>query len=176
MIELLCLVNRLTCEVDAKLVEHIDVNRAHHGRGVSIAVNEIADLLHSEFCDRVGGSTDSKRDKNFVRMWLILRSEIGSITLGEIKGMSWEIPARTLSALRSAAEAGPKSGVVFPVTICPSGSSNATAGAPVDSARTSAAPITRRSEISMPDFFIRNSILVTSEPSELPARVAILAS
>ena len=68
MIELLCLVNRLTGKVDAELVEHVEVNRTHHGRGVSIAVCEISDLLHSEFCNRVGGSADSKSDEYFVSM------------------------------------------------------------------------------------------------------------
>ena len=68
MIQLLRLVNRLASEIDAELVEHVDVNRAHHGRGVSIAVHEIADLLHGEFCDRVGGRADSKSDKDFVCM------------------------------------------------------------------------------------------------------------
>ena len=68
MIQLLCLVDRLTCEVDAELVEHVDVYRAHHGRGVCIGIHEVADLLHSELCYRVGCSADRKSDEDFVCM------------------------------------------------------------------------------------------------------------
>ena len=59
---------RLAGKVDAELMEHIEVYRAHHGSGMSIAVGEVADLLHSELCYRVGGSTDRKSDEDLIRM------------------------------------------------------------------------------------------------------------
>lgn len=68
MIQLLRLVNRLASEIDAELVEHVDVDGAHHSGRMSVAVNEISNLLHRKLCDRVGGSADGKRDKYLIRM------------------------------------------------------------------------------------------------------------
>ena len=68
VIELLCLVYRFASEVDAELAEHVEVDGAHHRRGVSIAVLKVAYLLHRKLCYRVGSGTDSKRDKDFVGM------------------------------------------------------------------------------------------------------------
>ena len=68
MIQLLCLVDGLTCEVDAELVEHVEVDGTHHGRGVGIAVCKVAYLLHGKFGYRIGSGTDSKSDENFICM------------------------------------------------------------------------------------------------------------
>ena len=57
---------------------------------------------------------------------------------GERIAFSCGIPASTLIAFNSAAELEPNKSPVFPVIICPSGNSIATAGAPVASARANA--------------------------------------
>ncbi len=68
VIKLLCLIDRLACEVDAELMEHIEINGTHHGGGVCITVCEIAYLLHCKLGDRIGGGTDRKSDENFIGM------------------------------------------------------------------------------------------------------------
>ena len=81
-----------------------------------------------------------------------------------------------MSAFIKQADDAPSSELVLPVMILPSGSSIATAGPPVASARASAAPTTGRSFAPMSSEFMISSILRISEGSERPWRTAQAAA
>ena len=86
------------------------------------------------------------------------------------------IPASAFSAFIRQAEAAPSSAVVLPVMMRPSGSSMATAGPSVSSARRSAAATTGRSAGPAPMELRISSIFRCSAPSERPSRTAQAAA
>ena len=86
------------------------------------------------------------------------------------------MPARALSAFIRQADDAPSSELVLPVMIRPSGSSIATAGPPVSSARFSAASTTGRSFAPMSSEFMMSSILRISDGSDRPWRTAQAAA
>ena len=77
--------------------------------------------------------------------WVVFSFWMGSMTMGEIKWMSFWMPPRAFRALSRAAELAPSRAEVLPVTMRPSGSWMAAAGRPVSSARSMAGPMTARS-------------------------------
>ena len=66
------------------------------------------------------------------------------------------------------AELAPRSELVFPVTILPSGSSSAVAGSPVCTAFSLAASMTGLPEVSMPVCSIKSSIFCASSGNPSP--------
>ena len=81
---------------------------------------------------------------------------IGSITLGDISLTSSAIPAKYFKTLRIKALLAPSNELVLPVTITPSSSSIAAAGASVSKALLLAALTTFLSAIEIDDFSIRS--------------------
>ena len=89
---------------------------------------------------------------------------------GEMSSTSSGMPQRHFRAFSRQAEEAPSRGEVLPVTSLPFGSSMATAGAPVSSARARAAGTTARLSGLRPIWFISSSSLKTSSCSERPWR------
>ena len=74
--------------------------------------------------------------------WVVFSFWMGSMTMGEIRWMSLEMPPRAFKALSRQAELAPSREEVLPVTMRPSGSWMAAAGRPVSSARFKAGAMT----------------------------------
>ena len=126
-------------------------------------------LVTAQMASAISSSSVCRRGLWLPR-WLIFIRWMGSITPGAIRGSFLSMPASAFTALSRQADAAPSRAEVLPVTMSPSGSSMATAGPPVASARSSAAATTGRSPAPIPSKFISSSIFFTSAGSDRPCR------
>ena len=148
-------------------LEYFQANRAKYGTEAHQVVQEqYLDEECEVYIEHVL-AVDEHEIQLSGRMDLLLERD-GNYIVGEIKSISSGMPANTLRQFKSIEEEAPKRLEVLPVTILPSLSCIAVAGASVCSAFLSAAATTGRSFTVVPTCFINSSILFTSLCSDIP--------
>ena len=130
MIQLFGLVLGLAGEVDTQAAEGVLVHVGEDNRGVGLAARSFFSWAMASSAVGVGGRADGQGDEDFIGVqpgftlprWVVFSFWMGSMTMGEIRWMSWRCRPGPLRRWSRQAELAPSREEVLPVTMRPSGS------------------------------------------------------